>query len=54
VKQLAPGVWRLKELPLPVINIYLAEDVLIDAGRETGTGVASSPRSRAASSRCWR
>jgi hydroxyacylglutathione hydrolase len=33
VKQLAPGVWRLKERPLPVINIYLAGDVLIDAGR---------------------
>jgi hydroxyacylglutathione hydrolase len=33
MKLLAPGVWRLKELPLPVINIYLAEDVLIDAGR---------------------
>jgi hydroxyacylglutathione hydrolase len=33
VKQLAPGVWRLKEMPLPVINIYLVEDVLIDAGR---------------------
>ncbi|HET8863114.1 MAG TPA: MBL fold metallo-hydrolase [Solirubrobacterales bacterium] len=33
MKRLAPSVWRLKELPLPVINIYLAEDVLIDAGR---------------------
>jgi len=33
MKQLAPGVWRLKELPAPSINIYLAEDVLIDAGR---------------------
>jgi hydroxyacylglutathione hydrolase len=33
LKYLAPGVWRLKELPLPVINIYLIEDVLIDAGR---------------------
>jgi hydroxyacylglutathione hydrolase len=33
VKRLAPGVWRLKELPRPVINVYLAEDVLIDAGR---------------------
>ena len=33
MKQMAPGVWRLKELPTPVINIYLAEDVLIDAGR---------------------
>jgi hydroxyacylglutathione hydrolase len=30
---MAPGVWRLKEFPRPVINVYLAEDVLIDAGR---------------------
>ncbi len=33
MKSLAPGVWRLKELPSPSINVYLAEDVLIDAGR---------------------
>jgi glyoxylase-like metal-dependent hydrolase (beta-lactamase superfamily II) len=33
LKSLAPGVWRLKEIPSPAINIYLAEDVLIDAGR---------------------
>jgi len=33
MKQLAPAVWRLKEFPAPSINIYLAEDVLIDAGR---------------------
>jgi hydroxyacylglutathione hydrolase len=33
VKNLAPGVWRLAELPAPTINVYLAEDVLIDAGR---------------------
>lgn len=33
MKHLAPGVWRLKELPAPTINVYLAEDVLIDAGR---------------------
>jgi len=33
LKNLAPGVWRLKEFPLPAINVYLAEDVLIDAGR---------------------
>jgi glyoxylase-like metal-dependent hydrolase (beta-lactamase superfamily II) len=33
LKYLAPGVWRLKEFPAPSINIYLAEDVLIDAGR---------------------
>jgi glyoxylase-like metal-dependent hydrolase (beta-lactamase superfamily II) len=33
LKYLAPGVWRLKEIPAPSINVYLAEDVLIDAGR---------------------
>lgn len=32
MKQLAPGVWRLKQLPAPAVNVYLAEDVLIDAG----------------------
>lgn len=38
MKNLAPGVWRLKELPLPTINVYLAEDVLIDAGRRWDRG----------------
>lgn len=33
MKQMAAGVWRLDEFPRPVINVYLAEDVLIDAGR---------------------
>jgi hydroxyacylglutathione hydrolase len=33
LRYLAPGVWRLKEIPAPTINVYLAEDVLIDAGR---------------------
>jgi hydroxyacylglutathione hydrolase len=33
MKRMAPGVWRLKELPGAWINVYLAEDVLIDAGR---------------------
>ncbi len=33
MKRLAPGVWRLKEFPGPTINVYLAENVLIDAGR---------------------
>lgn len=33
MKYLAPGVWRLKEFPRPLINVYLAENVLIDAGR---------------------
>jgi hydroxyacylglutathione hydrolase len=32
VKNLAPGVWRLKQVPAPSVNVYLAEDVLIDAG----------------------
>jgi hydroxyacylglutathione hydrolase len=32
MKLLAPGVWRLKQLPAPSINVYLAGDVLIDAG----------------------
>jgi glyoxylase-like metal-dependent hydrolase (beta-lactamase superfamily II) len=32
VKLLAPGVWRLKQFPAPSVNVYLAEDVLIDAG----------------------
>jgi glyoxylase-like metal-dependent hydrolase (beta-lactamase superfamily II) len=33
LKNLTPGVWRLKEFPAPSINVYPAEDVLIDAGR---------------------
>ncbi len=33
MKYLAPEVWRLKEFPRPLINVYLAGDVLIDAGR---------------------
>jgi glyoxylase-like metal-dependent hydrolase (beta-lactamase superfamily II) len=38
LKSLAPGVWRLDEFPRPLINIYLAEDVLIDAGRRWDKG----------------
>ena len=33
MKYLAPEVWRLQEAPRPLINVYLAGDVLIDAGR---------------------
>jgi hydroxyacylglutathione hydrolase len=33
MKQLAAGVWRLDESPRPLINVYLVDDVLIDAGR---------------------
>lgn len=35
---MAPGVWRLDEFPRPLINVYLAEDVLIDAGRTWDAG----------------
>lgn len=38
MRQLAPGVWRLDEVPRPVINVYLAKDVLIDAGRSWDAG----------------
>jgi glyoxylase-like metal-dependent hydrolase (beta-lactamase superfamily II) len=38
LKYLAPGVWRLAELPRPLINVYLAGDVLIDAGRRWDVG----------------
>ena len=38
MKQVAEGVWRLSEFPpRPVINVYLAGDVLIDAGRRWDT-----------------
>lgn len=33
MKQLAPDVWRIGEFPRPTINVYVAGDVLIDAGR---------------------
>jgi glyoxylase-like metal-dependent hydrolase (beta-lactamase superfamily II) len=33
LKYLASEVWRLREAPRPLINVYLAGDVLIDAGR---------------------
>jgi hydroxyacylglutathione hydrolase len=32
LKLLADGVWRLKQFPAPSVNVYLAGDVLIDAG----------------------
>ncbi len=38
MKNMAPGVWRLKEFPAPSINVYLIEDVLIDAGRRWDRG----------------
>ncbi len=39
MKQVADDVWRLSEFPpRPVINVYLAGDVLIDAGRRWDVG----------------
>jgi hydroxyacylglutathione hydrolase len=38
MRQVADGVWRLSEFPRPTINIYLAGDVLIDAGRTWDEG----------------
>ncbi len=38
MKLLAPGVWRLKQFPAPSVNVYLAEDVLIDAGTRWDRG----------------
>ncbi len=32
MKKLAAGVERIGQFPLPMVNVYLAEDVLIDAG----------------------
>lgn len=38
MKNLAPGVWRLKQFPAPSVNVYLAGDVLIDAGTRWDRG----------------
>lgn len=32
LEQVAPGVERLGQFPLPMVNVYLAGDVLFDAG----------------------
>jgi hydroxyacylglutathione hydrolase len=38
VRQLAAGVWQLKGFPPNAINVYLVEDVLIDAGTRRAAG----------------
>jgi glyoxylase-like metal-dependent hydrolase (beta-lactamase superfamily II) len=38
MKSVARDVWRLDESPRPLINVYLAGDVLIDAGRRWDRG----------------
>jgi hydroxyacylglutathione hydrolase len=47
MKELAPGVWQLRQ-PLPnAINIYLVEDVLVDAGtRYDGRRILKELRDR--------
>jgi hydroxyacylglutathione hydrolase len=32
MKELAPGVWRVPQFPGPWVNVYVVEDVLVDAG----------------------
>jgi hydroxyacylglutathione hydrolase len=38
MKELAPGVSRLKQFPGPTVNCYLVDDVLIDAGTRWDRG----------------
>ena len=39
MKEVAEGVWRIDEFPpVPLINVYLAGDVLFDAGRSWDKG----------------
>ena len=32
LKEVAPGIERVGQFPLPMVNVYLAGDVLVDAG----------------------
>jgi glyoxylase-like metal-dependent hydrolase (beta-lactamase superfamily II) len=48
MKQIADGLWQLRGFPPNVINIYLAEDVLIDAGTKyAGRRILSELKGRA-------
>jgi hydroxyacylglutathione hydrolase len=38
MKELAPGVWRLKQFPGPTVNVYFVGDTLIDAGTRWDRG----------------
>ena len=47
MKRLAPGVWRLKELPMPTINVYLAEDwAFCERARAAGLPIFADPSIR--------
>jgi hydroxyacylglutathione hydrolase len=47
VKELAPGVWQLRGFPPNGINVYLVEDVLIDAAsRRAGKRILGQLRGR--------
>jgi glyoxylase-like metal-dependent hydrolase (beta-lactamase superfamily II) len=48
VKQVAEGVWQLRGFPPDAINVYLAEDVLIDAAtRHAGRRILWRMKERA-------
>ncbi len=48
MKQVAEGVWQLRGFPPNAINVYLAEDVLIDAGtRHSGRRILTQLDGRA-------
>jgi hydroxyacylglutathione hydrolase len=47
VKQLAPGVWQLRGFPPNAINVFLLEDVLVDAStRQAGRLILRELRGR--------
>jgi hydroxyacylglutathione hydrolase len=47
LKELAPSVWQLRQLPPNVINVFLIEDVLVDAGtRHSGRRILRELRGR--------
>jgi hydroxyacylglutathione hydrolase len=47
LKELAPDVWQLRQLPPNVINVFLIEDVLVDAGtRHSGRRILRELRGR--------
>lgn len=57
MRELAPGVWQLRGLPPNAINIYLIEDVLIDAatrraGRRVLRQIEGRPLSMVALTHC--
>src|SRR4051794_31652111 len=44
----APGVWQLRGTPAHAVNVYLVEDVLLDAGTRWAAGARAAPVTRPA------